>query len=143
MRGIRLLQRSLRRWRRSKEQQGVAYPQSTLEEIVTSERSMFLDGEARYGRHFKHALAATRYLSLCVATEEQDRSDTFGRLFSLMKKHHTLAFLSTLRLHRVQAMLNLRQVLEGGAGALTPLQNRTFEVSRTSTLSGLWTRLKS
>jgi hypothetical protein len=57
------------------------------------------------------------YLSLCVVTMEHDRSDTFGRLFSLTKKHHTLAFLSALRLHKVQAMLNLRQVLEAGAGA--------------------------
>ena len=78
---------------------------------------MFFDGEARYGRYFKHARDATAHLSLCVASVEHDRSDTFGRLFSLMKKHHTLAFLSTLRLHRVQAMLNLRQVLEAGAGA--------------------------
>ena len=95
----------------------VAYPQSTLEEIVASERSMFLDGESRYGRHFQHARAATMYLSLCVVMVEQDRSDTFGRLFSLTKKYHTLAFLSALRLHKVQAMLNLRQVLEAGAGA--------------------------
>jgi hypothetical protein len=95
----------------------VAYPQSTLEEIVESERSMFLEGESRYGQHFKHAQDATIYLSVCVVSVEHDRSDTFGRLFSLMKKQHTLAFLSALRLHHVQAMLNLRQVLEAGAGA--------------------------
>ena len=101
----------------------MAYPQSTLEEIVESERSMFLDGEARYGRHFKHARAATMYLSLCVVSVDHDRSDTFGRLFALMKKHHMLAFLSALRLHRVQAMLNLRQVLEAGAGAAYAIAN--------------------
>ncbi len=101
----------------------MAYPQSTLAEIVASERSMFLDGESRYGRHFQHAHDATMYLSLCVATMEHDRSDTFGRLFSLTKKHHTLAFLSALRLHKVQAMLNLRQVLEAGAGAAYAIAN--------------------
>jgi hypothetical protein len=101
----------------------MAYPQSTLEEIVESERSMFLDAEAKYGRHFKYARAATLYLSLCVVRVKHDRSDTFGRLFSLMKKHHTLAFLSTLRLHQVQAMLNLRQVLEAGAGAAYAIAN--------------------
>ena len=95
----------------------MAYPQSTLEAIVDSERSMFFDGEARYGRHFKHARAATMFLSLSVAGVDRDRSDIFWRFFSLMKKHHTLAFLSALRLHRVQAMLNLRQVLESGACA--------------------------
>jgi hypothetical protein len=99
---------------------------ATLEDIVASERSMFLDGESRYGRHFQHARAATMYLSLCVVTVEHDRSDTFGRLFSLMKKHHTLAFLSTLRLHKVQAMLNLRQVLEAGAGAAYAIAKPDF-----------------
>jgi hypothetical protein len=101
----------------------MAYSQSTLEAIVESERSMFFDGEARYGRHFKHARAATVYLSLCVVRVDHDRSDTFGRLFSLMKKQHMLAFLSALRLHKVQAMLNLRQVLEAGAGAAYAIAN--------------------
>ena len=101
----------------------MAYPQSTLEAIVESERSMFFDGEARYGRHFKHAWAATTNLSSCVASVDEDRSDTFGRFFSLMKKHHTLAFLSALRLHKVQAMANLRQVLEAGAGAAYAIAN--------------------
>ena len=101
----------------------IGYPQSTLEEIVDSERTMFLDGESRYGRHFKLARTATMYLSQCVVTVEHDRSDTFGRLFSLMKKHHTLAFLSALRLHRVQSMINLRQVLEAGAGAAYAIAN--------------------
>jgi hypothetical protein len=101
----------------------MAYPQSTLKEIVDSERSMFLEGESRYGRHFKYAHAATMYLSVCVVSVEHDRSDTFGRLFSLLKKHHTLAFLSALRLHRVQAMTNLRQVLEAGAGAAYAIAN--------------------
>ena len=63
------------------------------------------------------------YLSSCVVSVGHDRSDAFGRLFSLMKKQHTLAFLSALRLHRVQAMLNLRQVLEAGAGAAYAIAN--------------------
>jgi hypothetical protein len=41
----------------------------------------------------------------------------FGFLFSQMKKHHTLALFSAMRLHRVQAMMDLRQVLEAGASA--------------------------
>jgi hypothetical protein len=101
----------------------MTYPQSTLEEIVESERSMFLDGGPRYGRHFKHAKDATIYLNVCVVRVAADRSDTFGRFFSLMKKQHTLAFLSALRLHHVQAMLNLRQVLEAGAGAAYAIAN--------------------
>jgi len=104
-----------------------AYPQSTLEEIIESERAMVLDGEARYGRLYKHARAATIYLTLCIVDVEQDRSDTFGRFFSLIKKHTILAFLSSLRLHNVQAMMNLRQVLEAGAAAAYAIANPKVE----------------
>ena len=84
---------------------------------------MLLDAPARYGQHYRHARAATIYLSLCIVSIEFDRADMFGRLSSLMKKHHTLAFFSALRLHKVQAMMNLRQVLEAGASAAFAIAN--------------------
>jgi hypothetical protein len=105
----------------------MAYGQSTLEEIIESERAMVLDGKARYGQHYEHARATTMYLSLFVVSMEHDRSDTFGRLLSLMKKQHILAFLSALRLHNVQAMMNLRQVLEAGAAAAYSIANPQIE----------------
>jgi hypothetical protein len=40
-----------------------------------------------------------------------------------MKKHHMLALLSTLRLHKVQSMMNLRQVLEAGTAAAFAIAN--------------------
>lgn len=88
---------------------------------------MIRDGEVRYGRHYKHARKATMYLTLCVERVDGDRSDIFGRLLSLMKKHHMLAFLSALRLHHVQAMMNLRQVLEAGAAAAYCIANPNVE----------------
>lgn len=42
---------------------------------------------------------------------------------SQIKKHHTLAFFSVARLHHIQAMLNLRQVLEAGVNAAYGLEN--------------------
>ncbi|RWK19804.1 MAG: hypothetical protein EOR43_23050 [Mesorhizobium sp.] len=93
------------------------YPQSSLEEIIDSERAMLLDGPERYGQHYKHARTATMYLTLCIKSIELDRAEMFGRLFALTKKHHMLSFLSILRLHRAQAMTNLRQVLEAGAAS--------------------------
>src|SRR5580693_2978103 len=104
-----------------------AYLQSSIEEIIDSERAMIRDGEARYGRHYKHARKATMYLTLCVERVDGDRSDIFGRLLSLMNKHHMLAFLSALRLHHVQAMMNLRQVLEAGAAAAYCIANPNVE----------------
>ena len=103
------------------------YPQSSIEEIIDSERAMIRDGGNRYGQYYRHARAATVYLSLFVEAVDQDRSDIFGRLLSLMKKHHMLAFLSALRLHHVQAMMNLRQVLEAGAAAAYCIANPKVE----------------
>ncbi len=51
----------------------------------------------------------------------------FGRFFTLLKKHHMLALLSTLRLHKVQSMMNLRQVLEAGAAAAYAIANPELE----------------
>lgn len=103
------------------------YAQSSIEEIIKSERAMVRDGRARYGRYYKHARGATMYLTLCVEAVDNDRSETFGRLLSLIKKHHMLAFLSALRLHHVQAMMNLRHVLEAGAAAAYCIANPKVE----------------
>jgi hypothetical protein len=51
----------------------------------------------------------------------------FARFFSLLKKHHMLALLSALRLHKVQTMINLRQVLEAGAAAAFAIANPETE----------------
>ena len=101
----------------------MSYPQSTLEEIIDSERAMLLDAPRRYGQHYEHARATTMYLTLCIESVALDRVEMFGRLFSLMKKFHTLSVFSALRLHKVQAMMNLRQVLEAGASAAFAIAN--------------------
>jgi hypothetical protein len=68
------------------------YPQSTLEEIIDSERAMILDARTRYGRHYTHARETTLYLSHCIESMKDDRADTFGRLFSLLKNTIPSAF---------------------------------------------------
>jgi hypothetical protein len=47
----------------------------------------------------------------------------FGRFLALTKKHHILAVLSLVRLHKVQAMMNLRQTLEAGCAAAFAIAN--------------------
>jgi hypothetical protein len=101
----------------------MTYPQSTLEEIIDSEQAMLLNAPQRYGQHYKHARSTTIYLTLCIESIELDRAEMFGRLFSLMKKHHTLSVFSALRLHKVQAMMNLRQVIEAGAATAFAIAN--------------------
>jgi hypothetical protein len=98
------------------------FPQSTLEEIVESERLMLLTATERYGKYHDHARECSIFLSRSVTAVDHDRM-MFSRFFSLMKKHHMLALLSILRLHKVQAMMNLRQVLEAGAAAAFAIAN--------------------
>jgi hypothetical protein len=94
----------------------MAPKQSTLQEIIESERELLLTADQRYGGYYRRARDCSIFLSLCIISVDPDRL-MFARFFSLLKKHHMLALLSTLRLHRIQAMMNLRQVLEAGAAA--------------------------
>ncbi len=104
------------------ESTAMEFSQSTLEEIVESERLMFATAEQRYGRYYKHARGCSVFLSLCITGVNHNQM-MFARFFAQMKKHHMLALLSTLRLHKVQAMMNLRQVLEAGAAAAFAIAN--------------------
>jgi hypothetical protein len=87
------------------------WKQSTFEEI------------ARYGNYYLSARECSIFLSRSIASVELSHHETFGRFFSQLKKYHMLALLSTLRLHKVQSMLNLRQVLEAGAAAAFAIAN--------------------
>ena len=97
--------------------------EATLEEIVESERQLILEAETRYGKHYLNARACSIFLSRSIVSVELSHHETFGRCFSQMKKHHMLALLSTLRLHKVQSMMDLRQVLEAGAAAAFAIAN--------------------
>jgi hypothetical protein len=103
------------------------FPQATLEEIVASENVMVLSGRARYGRIYSFALEATVSLTQCIVSFDHDRRDTLTRLLALAKKHQILAFLSALRLHTVQAKMDLRQVLEAGSAVAYAIANPGIE----------------
>src|SRR5262249_12154339 len=96
--------------------------QSTVEEIIESERDPVLTADQRYGDYSRHASECSLFLSRCIRSVDRDRM-MFARFLSLLKKHHMLALLSALRLHKVQTMMNLRQVLEAGAAAAFAISN--------------------
>jgi hypothetical protein len=98
------------------------FQQDTFAEIVESERLMVLNAAERYPAHYPHALEAVLFLSNFVKSINKDRWVS-GMFLSQVKKHHLLALLSTVRLHRIQAMMDLRQVLEAGACAAFALAN--------------------
>jgi hypothetical protein len=98
------------------------FAQSTLDEIIESEGKMPLLARERYGQFYTNAVACSVLLSTCVVEFDHTRM-MFGRFLALTKKHHMLAVLSTVRLHRAQAAMNLRQVLEAGAAAAFAIAN--------------------
>jgi hypothetical protein len=101
----------------------VDFKQSNIGEIIDSERLMVLTAPERYGKYYTHALDASVFLSKFIKSLDGDRF-VFARFHSQVKKHHLLALFSTVRLHEVQATMNLRQVLEAGACAAFAIANR-------------------
>jgi hypothetical protein len=89
---------------------------------LKASKSSFLTADQRYGKYYLHARECAIFLSRCITSVDPDRM-MFARFFSLMKKEVMLALLSTLRLHKVQALMNLRQVLEAGAAAAFAIAN--------------------
>jgi hypothetical protein len=100
----------------------VQFPQRTIGEIVDSEREMVRTASQRYGQYYDTALDCSVLLSRLLKEITPDRW-VFVSFLSLAKKHHTLALFSAVRLHKVQAMMNLRQTLEAGAAAAFAIAN--------------------
>jgi hypothetical protein len=92
----------------------MAYKQGNIPEMVESERLMVLAAPDRYPSFYQHAEEAALLFSNFLESIDLDRA-VFAMFLSLAKKHLTLALFSIVRLHRVQAMMNLRQVLEAGS----------------------------
>ena len=93
------------------------FKQSTIDDILDSEREMVLRGAERYGAYFGNAIAFTNLLGTGMIKSIKGDCFLFAVFVSQIRKHLTLALFSALRLHHVQMMMNLRQVLEGGACA--------------------------
>lgn len=94
----------------------VDFKQSTIGEILDSEREMVLKGPERYGHYCHNASNFNVMLQHFLKSIDPERF-IFALFLSQIRKHHTLALFSALRLHRIQSMMNLRQVLEAGACA--------------------------
>jgi hypothetical protein len=98
------------------------FKQKTIEDIIESEHVMVLTAPQRYGEYYALARDMSAFLSFVVKSTDRDRA-IFVRFLSQVKKHHLLAVFSTVRLHQIQAMMNLRQVLEAGACAAFAIAN--------------------
>lgn len=96
--------------------------QSTIGEILDSEKQMVLNAPKKYGAYYANAFDSSLFLSKGIKSISRNRS-IFVRFLSQVKKHHMLGLFSVVRLHKVQAMLNLRYCLEAGANAAYAISN--------------------
>ena len=96
--------------------------QTTIGEIIENERTMVLRAPETYGNYYIHALETSAFLTKFIKSIDPGY-DTLVAFLALAKKHHLLAVFSTVRLHKIQAMMNLRQVLEAGASAAFATHN--------------------
>ena len=94
----------------------------TIGEILEKESQLFYAAESKYGDFFRNAANFNGLLQNFIK-EHKTMSGIFAIFLSELKKHNILALLSVVRLHHIQAMLNLRQVLEAGANAAYALGN--------------------
>jgi hypothetical protein len=89
------------------------FKQSTMGELIKSERQMVLTAPQRYGDFY----LMLRQLTTCSSiASDRDRA-LFALFASQAKKPHTLALFSFARLHQVQGSMDLRQVREAGASS--------------------------
>jgi hypothetical protein len=87
-----------------------------VDSYSAAEHQMVIDAEGRYGGYYVNAYNTTILLSNILMWPVTD-CDVFIRFLSQMKKYHTLSMLSTVRLHRIQAKMDLRYFLESTVNA--------------------------
>lgn len=102
--------------------EAMQFPQQTIQQIVDSEREMVLTASQRFGKYYDTALECVIFATQFLKSIDPDRW-VFAKFQALAKKHLTLALFSAVRLHKEQALMDLRQALEAGASAAFAIAN--------------------
>lgn len=103
------------------------FKQATIGEIIDSEKEMALTGAQRYGKYFINAAEFNALLNNFIKSIDDPFKYIFVAFLSQVRLNATLALFSSVRLHHVQAGLNLRQLLESGAWAAYAMGNAEKE----------------
>lgn len=85
-----------------------------------------MHGAERFGDFYINAAEFNSLLRHFIKSVDPDRF-IFAAFLAQIRKHHTLGLFSIVRLHHVQAMMDLRQVLEAGAWAAYAIANTAQE----------------
>lgn len=98
------------------------FKQDTIGDIIESEKQMFLHGAERFGDYFINAAEFSTLLQQFIKSVDPDHF-IFAMFLAQIRKHHLLALFSSVHLHHIQSMMNLRQVLESGSCAAYAIAN--------------------
>ena len=98
------------------------FKQDTIGDIITSEHEMVLHGTENYGDYFINASEFNNLLQGFIKSVDPDYF-IFAMFLAQIRKHNTLALFSATRLHHIQSMMCLRQVLESGSCAAYAIAN--------------------
>lgn len=89
---------------------------SSFAEVIEAEKQLLIDAEVKYGKYFDNAFDFIDLLQGFLGRVKPE-----GWIFTMFlfqfRKHILLAFWSTLHLHHIQAMLDLRVAMEAGINA--------------------------
>jgi hypothetical protein len=91
-----------------------------LHEIADAEKALIEEAKKEYPKHFNHLQYAILLMHNCFVEAEAD-SIFFLTLKASIEKHLVLAALSSIRLHHVQTVLDLRYAAEAAAWAVFAL----------------------
>jgi hypothetical protein len=95
---------------------------TTLDSLAVQERKHYLTAQKRLGAPYLVAHETTILLTTFIESASKNRF-AFAGFMAIIQKHQTLSFLSIVRFHHVQAMMNLRQALESASNAAFALAN--------------------
>jgi hypothetical protein len=99
----------------------------SLNDYSAQEHQRVIDAERRYGDFYVNAYKTTLLLSNIMMWPVTD-CEIFIRFLSQLKKYHSLSLLSTLRLHRIQAKMDLRYFLESTVNAAYALVHQNTNI---------------
>lgn len=96
--------------------------QDIIQDILDSEQELVQKAPEKYGDFFAFTMGTYALLQDFLTSVDATRF-IFTLFLSQVRKHLLLAILSTVRLHTIQAHMNVRQVLESGVNAAYAIAN--------------------
>src|ERR1035437_2421810 len=99
----------------------------SLSGYSAQEHERVINAERRYGNFYVNAYNTTLLLSNIMMWPVTD-CEIFIRFLSQLKKYHSLSLISTVRLHRIQAKMDLRYFLESTVNAAYALVHQDTKI---------------